>query len=76
MSELTLAQAQENLSAWIAADLAVSKGQSYSIGGRSMTRADAKAITEKIKFWQNLVNSLTAGSGGGLTVKRVMPRDL
>lgn len=76
MAELTLTQAKENLSAWIAADLAVSKGQSYSIGGRSMTRTDAKEITAKIKFWQNMVTALTSSTAGGLTVKRVMPRDL
>lgn len=71
---ITQAQAQTALDAWIAADLAVAKGQSYSIGGRSLTRADANAITEKIKFYTNLVAELSRG--GSVTVRRVIPRDL
>jgi hypothetical protein len=41
---LTLTQAQTALDAWIAADLAVAKGQSYSMNGRSLTLANSKEI--------------------------------
>lgn len=71
---LTLETAEASLSAWIQADRAVAQGQAYSIGGRSLTRANAGEITKKIIFWQNQVNSLT--NVGGVTVRRVLPRDL
>lgn len=60
MSAITLEQAQENLSLWIEADKAVSKNQEYYIGDRKLTRADAAVITDKINFWSNLVNNLSA----------------
>jgi len=71
---LDLAEAQTLLDLWIAADKAVATGQSYTIGGRSLTRTNAREITEKIKFYQGQVNALT--DGGGAVVKRVVPRDI
>lgn len=64
MAGITLAQAQAHLDAWLAADLAVAKNQSYSIGGRSLTRANAKEIGANIDRWQRMVNQLTAGQRG------------
>jgi hypothetical protein len=75
MGAITLSQAQANLSLWIQADAAVSTGQSYSIGDRSLTRANAKEITEKIRFWRNEAERLEAGSSAP-RVFRVVPRDL
>lgn len=71
---LTLAQAQTQLDLWIAADTAVSKGQSYNIGNRSLSRVDAEEITNKITWWQNQIRRLTNGSS--MTSKRAVPRDL
>ena len=51
---LTLTQAQTALDAWIAADLAVAKGQS-SMNGRSLTLANAKEIREQIQYWERRV---------------------
>lgn len=64
MAGITLAQAQAQLDAWMAADTAVAGGQSYSIGGRSLTRANAAEITNKIEFWERKVNQLTRSSAG------------
>ena len=58
MAGLTLANAETALAAWIAADAAVANGQAYSIAGRSFTRTDARAITEKISFWEQQVQRL------------------
>ena len=58
---ITLAQAQSQLSSWLAADTAVAAGQSYSIGDRSLTRADADKITKKIDYWNKQVMRLTRG---------------
>lgn len=62
---LTSTQAQTALDAWIAADLAVAKGQSYSMNGRSLTLANAKEIREQIQYWERRVAALAAGSTGG-----------
>lgn len=61
MAGITLAQAQAALDAWLLADTAVATGQSYSISGRSLTRANAAEITKKIEFWEAKVKSLTRG---------------
>lgn len=73
MAGITQAQAEEQLTLWLAASTAVATGQSYTIGGRSLTRADAEQIRKNITYFQNLVQSL---SQGGMTVKTVIPRDL
>lgn len=63
MSGITIVQAQAGLDAWLAADLAVASGQSYSIAGRSLSRANASEITNKINYYQRMVQRL-GGSGG------------
>jgi len=73
MAGVTLAQAQTALTDWINADASVATGQSYTIGSRSLTRANAQEITEKIKFWSRYCDKLTRGSGP--KVRRVLPRD-
>lgn len=57
---MTVTIAQTHLDAWLAADLAVAKGQSYSIQGRSLSRVDAETIKSQIAYWQGVVNSLNA----------------
>lgn len=75
MSALTLEQAQQLLTAWVNADLATAKGQSYQIGDVSVTRADAKTIQEKIQFYSSLVTRLSSGRSGP-RVRRFIPRDI
>ncbi|NIO84656.1 MAG: hypothetical protein GTN53_29430 [Candidatus Aminicenantes bacterium] len=74
MAGITKEEAQVLLDLWIEADKMVATGQSYSIGGRSLTRADADTITKKIKFYQDLVIALNRG--GSATVRRIVPRDI
>ena len=57
---MDLSTAQTHLDAWLAASIAVSKGQSYSIGERSLNRADAQTIQQQIDYWTRKVNALTA----------------
>jgi len=59
--DVTIAQA--HLDSWLAADLAVSKSQSYSIGDRSLSRANAQEIRDNIAYWQRVVNQLSATGG-------------
>lgn len=61
---MSQATANTHLDAWIAADLATSKGQSYSIAGRSLSRANADEIREQITYWQNIVSQFEAATLG------------
>ncbi|MCH7882119.1 MAG: hypothetical protein IIB69_11220 [Proteobacteria bacterium] len=61
---MTLTEAQTHLDAWLDADTATSKGQGYTIGNRALTRADARAITDKITYWNRVVKTLTAKNAG------------
>lgn len=69
MPGITLAQAQERLTAWLDADAAVARNQAYSVGTRSMTRADAAEIRTNIDYWQSKVTALSANAGGGRRVR-------
>ncbi len=59
MAGLTLAQAETNLAVWVSASEAVALNQSYSIAGRSMTRADAEDILKMIEYWNGQIQRLT-----------------
>lgn len=74
MSWITKDEAQENLRIWLDAEKAVATGQSYKIGGRSLTRADLKDIADRIKFWRNEIAKLESGTQGA-RVFRAVPRD-
>jgi hypothetical protein len=56
---ITLTTAQAALDAWIAADLAVAKGQSYSMNGRSLTMANVSEIRGQIQYWERRVVALS-----------------
>ncbi|MDX1949902.1 MAG: DUF6148 family protein [Rickettsiales bacterium] len=56
---ITISQAQAALDAWVAADLAVAKGQSYSMNGRSLTLANVSEIREQIQYWERRIDNLT-----------------
>lgn len=71
MAGITLQQAEAQLDAWMAASAAVTKGQSYAIAGRSVTRADAAEIRKNIEYWDRKCKQLeaSAGSSGGARVR-------
>ncbi len=70
MAGITLAQAEAKLTIWLAAEDRVAAGQSYSISGRSLTRADLSQIRETIDYWETKVRRL---SRGGLSVTNAVP---
>jgi hypothetical protein len=70
MAGITLAQAEAQLAAWLAASTAVASGQAYSIAGRSLTRANAAEIRNQIDFWDSKVKTL---SRGGMALKGITP---
>lgn len=64
MAGITQAQADEQLILWLAADAAVASGQSYTIGGRSFTRANSAEIRQNIEFWDRKARQLATGRVG------------
>lgn len=56
--------AQTRLQLWLDAEEAVSKGQSYAIGDRSLTRANLSEIVERIGYWQRQVEGFRAKALG------------
>jgi hypothetical protein len=70
MAGITLAQAEAQLALWLAADAAVSNNQSYSIAGRSMTRANASEIRANLTYWDDKVHKLTRK---GIRVRGIIP---
>lgn len=71
-SAISLEQAQAQLTALLAAQLALTSGaQSYSIAGRAVTKANMREIGEQITFYTNLVNRLQRG--GGPRVRQIVP---
>lgn len=78
MAGITLAQAQAQLAAWLAASLAVASNQSYEIpqgnGQRKLTRANAAEIGQQVTFWNQKVTELTpAAAGGRRRIRYVVP---
>jgi uncharacterized protein DUF6148 len=73
MPAVTLVEAQEHLTLWLAADEAVSKSQSYQIKDRTLTRVHAREIRKNIDYWQQMVNRLARG--GGMRVRQTLIRD-
>jgi hypothetical protein len=61
MAGITLAQAEAQLTTWLAASTAVASGQSYTIGDRSLTRANTGEILKMIDYWEAKVLNLTRG---------------
>jgi len=75
---MTTETATAHLDVWLAADLAVSQGQSYSINvagsTRQLSRADTAEIRKNIDYWEAKIARLTHGRKG-LRVRLVVPRD-
>ena len=72
LAGITLDQAETQLAAWLAASLAIATNQSYSIAGRSYTRADAQYVESMVTLWDRRVNSW---SRGGIRVRGATPTD-
>jgi hypothetical protein len=73
MAGITLAQAEAQLAAYLAAETAVLAGQSYTIGGRSLTRADLEAIQAGITLWNNRCLTLGASAAGRGRARTIVP---
>ena len=72
---ITLEQAQAHLDAWLAADLALSTSEIYRMGNQTLTRANWKAVKDRVQYWANMVDKLSSGRKGARVI-RVLPRDI
>lgn len=78
MGALTKEICKEHLDAWLEADAAVATGQSYQIGGRSLTRVNATEIKRQIEYWNGkLIEAENAEKARGRNrVYSFVPRDM
>lgn len=77
-NEISLEIAKKHLNAWLTAELEVTTHQSYTIGSRSLTKANLSEIRQQIEYWRNQVARLEniEKRGGRNRVFRAVPRDL
>lgn len=70
--------AKKHLEMWLEAESEVAINQSYTIGGKSFTRANLAEIRKQIEYWSNKVAELEnlAKKKGRNRVYRIVPRDL
>ena len=78
MAAITLETAKKHLEMWLETESEVAINQSYTIGGKSFTRANLGEIRKQIEYWSNKVQALEniAKRKGRNRVYRVVPRDL
>lgn len=78
MAAITLETAKRHLDMWIEAETQVAINQSYTIGGKSFTRANLSEIRNQVKYWSDKVEELQniAKNRGRNRVYRIVPRDL
>lgn len=78
MATISLKTAQKHLDAWLEAEMAVTNAQSYTIGSRTLTKANLTEIRNSIEYWAGKVAQLEnlQKNGGRNRIKRVVPRDL
>lgn len=70
---VTMDFAKERLAIYYEAEAKALNGQSYTIAGRSLTRANLKEIRDGISMWQGQVDRLTASGRTGPTFRRIIP---
>ena len=66
---------QNRLELYYEAEEKVLAGQSFTIGSRSMTRADLGKIQDMIKELECQINSIEINGTGKRVVARIIPRD-
>lgn len=73
MAGITLAQAETQLAAYLAAETAVLSGQSYELAGRRLTRANLADIRAGLDHWDKKVKELTQSAAGTSRARAFAP---
>lgn len=79
-NEEALASATDMYVAYMSAEKAILSGQAYSIGDRTVTRANLREVQTGRQYWAAQIQTLSAivtngNAGGSIRVKRIIPRD-
>ena len=69
MAGITLETAQKHLDAWLEAEMQVTNAQSYTIGSRTLTKANLTEIRNAIEYWQQKVTMLENLKKNLVTIK-------
>lgn len=72
---MTLQEIKAHLAKWEAADLAVSRGKSYTVDGLTYTRQDASAIRDQLEYWRLRLAMVLRHGRAGVTVRPVVSLD-
>lgn len=70
---ITKELAEEMFGEYFAASKAVSKGQQYTIDGRSLTRANLTEINKQLQYWRGQVMRFCSSGHGGIQVRSAIP---
>jgi hypothetical protein len=78
IQETPLNTARRHYYAWLEAELELTSHQSYTIGTRSLTKANLSEVRKQIQFWADEIAKIeNAETGKGRNrVVRAVPRDL
>ena len=63
MAGLDLTTAEAKLAIWLDAEEKIASGQSISLDGRTLTRADLADVGKRIDFWDQRCKRLAGRSG-------------
>ena len=65
------------LDAWLEAELQITAGQSYSIDGKTVTKANLSEVRNSVKYWERQVTLLKRKKKGKgrVRVSNVVPMD-
>lgn len=69
MAIFTSIELAEQKAAWKAALLAISTSQSYTIGKRTLTRADLPEVRKMLEWFDKLESELSSSTSGPLFVE-------
>lgn len=67
------AHAQEMYDLYIAAEKAILSGQSYTIGGRQLNRADLDTVTREREKWSRKLQLIGTTGSNSARVTRIIP---
>ncbi len=65
MAAIDLEHARAQLAAWLEASLALARGASHALDGRSLTRADAAEVERMLNYWRRMEAELLRARRGG-----------
>ena len=63
MMVFTKEMCEKHLNIWLEADLKVAQGQSYTIGARTLTRANVSEIARNIELWAERLEQASGKAG-------------